>query len=107
MHSKIVVAVNGDNGCVSHKKPAGGEKPKTGLPCNTVPAIATQPSIMTMSSSTPAWDETFVFLERYHRLLVPECLLLFELVDFATAVPRKEARKVSFWSTFDANVGQG
>lgn len=103
----VVVAANGDHEFASHKKPAGGKKVRTGLPCNTVPAIATQPSIMTMSSSTPAWDETFVFLERYHRLLVPECLLLFELVDFANAVPRKEARKVSFGSNFDAYVGQG
>ena len=47
-----------------------------------------------MSSSTPVWDESLVFAESYRRLLAPESLVLFELVDFAAALSRKEARKV-------------
>lgn len=48
-----------------------------------------------MSSSTPVWEEILVFAESYRRLLAPESLVLFELVDFAAALSRKEARKVS------------
>lgn len=47
-----------------------------------------------MTSSTPVWGEALVFAESYRRLLAPETLLLFELVDFAAALSRKEARKV-------------
>lgn len=47
-----------------------------------------------MRSSTPVWQETLVFAESYRRLLAPESLVLFELVDFAAALSRKEARKV-------------
>lgn len=47
-----------------------------------------------MTSSTPVWEETLVFAESYRRLLAPETLVLFELVDFAAALSCKEARKV-------------
>lgn len=40
------------------------------------------------------WEESLVFAESYRRLLAPEALVLFELVDVATALSRKEARKV-------------
>ena len=50
--------------------------------------------MMTMSSSTPVWDESLVFAESYRRLLAPESLVLFELVDFAAALSSKEARQV-------------
>lgn len=53
---------------------------------------------MTMSSSTPVWQETLVFAESYRRLLSPETVLLFELVDFAASLSRKEARKVGVLS---------
>lgn len=36
-----------------------------------------------------------MFAESYRRLLAPEALVLFELVDVAAALSRKEARKVS------------
>lgn len=35
-----------------------------------------------------------MFAESYRRLLAPETLVLFELVDFAGALSPKEARKV-------------
>ena len=40
------------------------------------------------------WEESLVFVESYRRLLSPEALVLFELVDVAAALSRKEARKV-------------
>lgn len=40
------------------------------------------------------WEESLVFAESYRRLLAPEALVLFELVDVAAALSRKEARKV-------------
>ncbi len=49
-----------------------------------------------MRSPTPVWEEALVFAESYRRLLSPESLVLFELVDFAAALSRKEARKVGF-----------
>lgn len=70
------------------------DKPETGHACGAVPPVATKPWMMTMSSSTPLWEETLIFAESYRRLLAPECLMLFELVDFAAALSRKEARKV-------------
>lgn len=47
-----------------------------------------------MTSSTPVWEEALVFAESYRRLLAPETLVLFELVDFAAGLSRKQARKV-------------
>ncbi|CAM9494399.1 unnamed protein product, partial [Hapterophycus canaliculatus] len=49
--------------------------------------------MMTMQSSTPMWEEALVFAENYRRLLAPNALVLFELVDFAAALSRKDARK--------------
>eukprot|EP00903_Cladosiphon_okamuranus_P011632 g10941.t1 len=69
------------------------DKPETGHACRSVPPTATKPWMMTMSSSTPVWEETLVFAESYMRLLAPESLVLFELVDFAATLSRKEARK--------------
>lgn len=83
---------------ISNRLPNGvqnGEAPETGVPCETVPPAATQPWLMTMRSSTPVWEETLVFEESYRRLLAPETLVLFELVDFAVGLSLKEARKVS------------
>ncbi|CAM9378289.1 unnamed protein product [Ectocarpus fasciculatus] len=69
------------------------DRPKTGRAFGTVPPAATQPWLMTMQSSTPVWEEALVFAESYRRLLAPESLVLFELVDFAMTLSRKEARK--------------
>ncbi|CAM9451788.1 unnamed protein product [Ectocarpus sp. 6 AP-2014] len=69
------------------------DRPKTGRAFGTVPPAATQPWLMTMQSSTPVWEEALVFAESYRRLLAPETLMLFELVDFAMTLSRKEARK--------------
>lgn len=57
-----------------------------------------------MSSSTPVWEETLVFAESYRRLLAPGSLVLFELVDFAAALSRKEARKVGGLSADNVRV---
>ncbi|CAM9962634.1 unnamed protein product, partial [Ectocarpus sp. 13 AM-2016] len=72
---------------------AASDRPKTGRAFGTVPPAATQPWLMTMESSTPVWEEALVFAESYRRLLAPETLVLFELVDFAMTLSRKEARK--------------
>ena len=71
-----------------------GARLETGQACEAVPPAATQPWVMTMRSSTPMWEESLVFAESYRRLLAPEALVLFELVDVAAALSRKEARKV-------------
>ena len=73
-------------------------KPETGHACGTIPPVATKPWMMTMRSPTPVWEEALVFAESYRRLLAPESLVLFELVDFAAALSRKEARKVGVLS---------
>lgn len=90
----IVNAVPLAQPCVS--RVIQSDKPETGRAFGTVPPAATQPWLMTMQSSTPVWEEALVFAESYRRLLAPETLVLFELVDFAMTLSRKEARKVSF-----------
>lgn len=78
----------------SQRKKQGEDHPETGVPSDIVHPVATQPWIMTMRSSTPAWEETLVFAESYRRLLVPESLILFELVNFMAGSSLKDARKV-------------
>lgn len=78
---------------MAHPQDANKE-PETGVLSEIIPPAATQPWLMTMRSSKPFWKETLVFTESYRRLLVPETLIFFELVDLVAGLSLKEARKV-------------